>query len=76
MLYRAGFLQLQSASLLFVDSPVGTGYSYVDNEDSLTTDITQATDDLVTFLKVLLKDNPEFQVSSEIKDYLFQKLLK
>nr|CAB3495705.1 unnamed protein product [Digitaria exilis] len=54
---------LQKADLIFVDSPVGTGYSYVE-DDSLfvTTDWEQATD-AMTLLKALVKEVPTLQSS-------------
>ncbi len=32
-------MQVRAASVLFVDNPVGTGYSYTDTEDALTKDV-------------------------------------
>ena len=55
--------QLQSVSLLFVDNPVGTGYSYVDNERALTTNVTQIASDMMVLLKTVFQDKlTEFQV--------------
>lgn len=45
---------LQAANLLFLDQPVGTGYSYVDNPapgGQLTTNNTQIANDVVTLLQ-------------------------
>jgi len=45
---------LQAANLLFLDQPVGTGYSYVDNPapgGQLTTNNTQIANDVVTLLR-------------------------
>ena len=41
---------LKEASLLFIDSPVGAGFSYVDEEDAFTTTVYEVADDLVTAL--------------------------
>jgi len=51
---------VNQASVLFVDNPVGAGYSYVDNETALTTDVQQITTDLIVVLKAVLDESPEF----------------
>ncbi|PIK51605.1 putative retinoid-inducible serine carboxypeptidase-like [Apostichopus japonicus] len=63
------WLQLQKASLLFIDNPVGSGYSYVDNDDAYTTNVTGIANDLMTLLKTFLQKQPSFQAiqSGEIK---------
>ncbi|GFS45831.1 serine carboxypeptidase-like 51 [Actinidia rufa] len=54
---------LIKADLLFVDSPVGTGFSYVDDESlAVRTDEESATD-LTTLLKVLYNGNETLQKS-------------
>lgn len=40
---------VQSANVLYVDQPVGSGYSYCNDVNDLTTNLTQIVDDLVTF---------------------------
>ncbi len=55
-------IQVQSANVLFIDQPVGTGYSYVDNPTAYTTDIEEISDDLLVMLSVFLSENTEFQV--------------
>ncbi|XP_071105391.1 retinoid-inducible serine carboxypeptidase-like [Haliotis cracherodii] len=52
---------LSLASLLFVDNPVGTGFSYVDNDDAYTTDVQMIAADLLTTFQAFLKKAPEFQ---------------
>ncbi|PIK36944.1 putative retinoid-inducible serine carboxypeptidase [Apostichopus japonicus] len=52
---------LQKASLLFIDNPVGSGYSYVDNDDAYTTNVTGIANDLMTLLKTFLQKQPSFQ---------------
>lgn len=52
---------LQSASLLFVDNPVGTGFSYVTSNSSFTTDLQGICDDLLTVMKQFVKSFPEFE---------------
>jgi len=52
---------VNQSSVLFIDNPVGSGYSYVDNLDALTTDVQEITDDLIVVLKAVLEESPEFQ---------------
>ncbi|XP_038698150.1 serine carboxypeptidase-like 51 [Tripterygium wilfordii] len=53
------FTWLRKADLLFVDSPVGTGFSYVEDEDEnlLAKSDKQAATDLITLLKHVFKKN-------------------
>ena len=41
---------LKEASLIFIDSPVGAGFSYVDDESAFTTTVYEVADDLVVTL--------------------------
>ena len=50
--------------MLYVDNPVGAGYSYVDSEDALTTDVDEIALDLLTLYKEFLRANPEFKVEN------------
>lgn len=52
---------LSQGDLLFVDGPVGTGWSYVDNMNLLTTNVTQIANDLVTYFQTFTKTFPEYQ---------------
>ena len=57
-------LQLQAASLLFVDNPVGTGYSYVDKDSAYTHDVEEIADDMLVLLKTFFGGKGEpFQVN-------------
>lgn len=56
-------LQLNKANLLFLDNPVGTGFSYVTNTSALARDNKQIAKDLVVTLSSVLDTVPEFQVS-------------
>ena len=50
---------MKEGSLLFIDSPVGSGFSYVDDESAYTTTVYEVADDLVDTLgevSTLLKD--------------------
>ncbi|KAH7950254.1 hypothetical protein HPB49_021564 [Dermacentor silvarum] len=51
------------ANLLFVDNPVGAGYSYVTNETGFAVNNSQIAADLVTMISVFLAKMPEFQAS-------------
>lgn len=53
---------MKVANVLFVDNPVGTGYSYVDNDAAYTTDVTQIANDLVSLFQAFLKKHPIFEV--------------
>ena len=46
--------QLSRANLLFVDYPVGTGYSYVDNKNAYCTDLDCMVKDLMMLVKHLM----------------------
>jgi len=48
-------------NVLFIDNPVGTGFSYVDSNQAFTTNNTQIAEDLVTFTKGFLDIHPEFK---------------
>ena len=52
-----------AANVLFVDNPVGTGYSYVDDNSAFTTNVTGIARDLITLFKAFLKIHVVFQVS-------------
>ena len=56
-------MQVQAANVLFVDNPVGTGYSYCDTDDAFTTNVDGIAKDLVTLFTAFLNDLPVFQVS-------------
>ncbi|KAL3532011.1 hypothetical protein ACH5RR_005532 [Cinchona calisaya] len=54
---------LQKADLLFVDSPVGTGYSYVEDENLAVTTDEEAATDLTFLLKQLFNADNNLQKS-------------
>ncbi len=56
-------MQVRAASVLFVDNPVGTGYSYTDTEDALTKDVAMVASDMMVLLKSFFSLKTEFQVS-------------
>jgi serine carboxypeptidase 1 len=51
----------QSANLLFIDSPVGTGFSYVNSPSAYCTTDDQVGVDLVELLKSFYAKNPSYQ---------------
>lgn len=52
---------LQKAHLLFVDSPVGTGFSYIENNTLAVTSDEEAVKDLLAFVKRFLDTNRDIQ---------------
>ena len=48
------------ANILFVDNPVGTGFSYV-NTDSYVHELKEMADQMVTFLKKFFEIFPEYE---------------
>ncbi|ELK01699.1 retinoid-inducible serine carboxypeptidase [Pteropus alecto] len=61
---------LQSASLLFVDNPVGTGFSYVDKDDAYAKDLATVASDMMVLLKTFFDCHKEFQT---IPFYIFSE---
>ena len=53
---------MNEANVLFIDSPVGSGYSYVDKLSQLTTDVNQITHDLHQLVKQFMIRYPQFKV--------------
>ncbi|KAB0800564.1 hypothetical protein PPYR_06304 [Photinus pyralis] len=60
-LNRRDHTWVNDVNLLFIDNPVGTGYSYVDDKKYLTTTNKQIADDLVACLEGFYKRRPEFR---------------
>lgn len=55
------FFQAKHVNLLFIDNPVGTGFSYVDDLSLLTTDNVQIGKDMISFLTQFYKKFPKFE---------------
>ncbi|KAK2139434.1 hypothetical protein LSH36_1793g00012 [Paralvinella palmiformis] len=55
------WLQVNEVSVLFLDQPVGTGYSYVDDPQYYATDNQEVAMDMLSWIKVFLENYPEFQ---------------
>ncbi|KAM6163624.1 retinoid-inducible serine carboxypeptidase [Rhynchocyon petersi] len=58
---ESGKTQLQSASLLFVDNPVGTGFSYVNTSDAYTKNLDMVASDMMVLLKTFFDSHKDFQ---------------
>ncbi|RXN31512.1 retinoid-inducible serine carboxypeptidase [Labeo rohita] len=61
---------VSAASVLFVDNPVGTGYSYTDNDDALAKDVATVASDMMVLLKSFFSRKTEFQ---SIPFYIFSE---
>lgn len=57
-------LQLQAASVLFVDNPVGAGFSYVDDCSLFAKNLSAVVSDMMVFLREFFTCRTEFQVST------------
>ena len=55
------FTWIKTHNVLFVDNPVGTGFSYVDHKKYLTKDNKQIAKDLVELLRGFYETLPEFK---------------
>ena len=67
--------QVSVASILFIDNPVGTGYSYVTKDSAFTTDVQQIAQDLMATITAFLKQLPEFQVEAFVPQMCITVLL-
>ncbi|MGH0147862.1 UNVERIFIED_CONTAM: hypothetical protein FKN15_061101 [Acipenser sinensis] len=61
---------VQSASVLFVDNPVGTGYSYTSASDAFAKDLATVASDMMDLLKQFFQSKPEFQ---SVPFYIFSE---
>lgn len=52
---------VKEVNVLFIDNPVGTGYSYTEDDSALTTTNQQIGEDLVTCLEGFYRTHPEFR---------------
>lgn len=57
-------VQVQAASVLFVDNPVGTGFSYSEHPDGFATNVAMVASDMLVLLRHFFTERTEFQVSS------------
>ncbi|XP_048820877.1 retinoid-inducible serine carboxypeptidase [Lagopus muta] len=61
---------LQAASILFVDNPVGTGFSYVDDCSLFAKNLTTVVSDMMVFLNEFFTHRTEFQ---NVPFYIFSE---
>ncbi|XP_011809119.1 PREDICTED: retinoid-inducible serine carboxypeptidase [Colobus angolensis palliatus] len=61
---------LQAASLLFVDNPVGTGFSYVNGSGAYAKDLAMVASDMMVLLKTFFDCHKEFQT---VPFYIFSE---
>nr|XP_055114798.1 retinoid-inducible serine carboxypeptidase isoform X2 [Symphalangus syndactylus] len=61
---------LQAASLLFVDNPVGTGFSYVNGSGAYAKDLAMVASDMMVLLKTFFNCHKEFQT---VPFYIFSE---
>lgn len=60
-LNERNYTWVKDMNVLFIDSPVGSGYSYVDHPTYFTTNNTQAARDLVELMRQFYNELPEFK---------------
>jgi serine carboxypeptidase 1 len=53
-------VQLQEANLLFIDAPIGAGFSYTDRSTLYSTNIDEMSADLLTFVKIFMSKKSSF----------------
>ncbi|CAH2291846.1 retinoid-inducible serine carboxypeptidase isoform X1 [Pelobates cultripes] len=61
---------VKEASVLFVDNPVGTGFSYTTNDDAFAKDVSTVSADMIVLLKDFFNSKTEFQ---KIPFYIFSE---
>ncbi|XP_008283954.1 retinoid-inducible serine carboxypeptidase [Stegastes partitus] len=61
---------VQAASVLFVDNPVGTGFSYTDRPDGFATDVATVASDMLVLLEHFFRTKADFQ---NIPFYIFSE---
>lgn len=61
---------VNEVNLLFVDNPVGTGFSYVDNINALTVNNTEIATDFLELLKSFYNELPQFK---KVPLYIFSE---
>ncbi|KAI5436151.1 Serine carboxypeptidase-like 48, partial [Lathyrus oleraceus] len=50
----------KGSNIIFVDQPIGTGFSYSSDENDIPTDEAGVSNDLYTFLQAFFKEHPQF----------------
>lgn len=67
--------KVSAASVLFIDNPVGTGFSYVTYSSAYAVNNEQIADDLLVLLTAFLNQLPDFKVTYNI-DYEICNILQ
>ncbi|KAK7929714.1 hypothetical protein WMY93_006109 [Mugilogobius chulae] len=65
---------VQSASVLFVDNPVGTGFSYTDRDDAFATNVSTVASDMLVLLRNFFTKMEDFQVGYTVRLNRAEKL--
>uniref|UniRef100_A0A914UGU9 Serine carboxypeptidase n=1 Tax=Plectus sambesii TaxID=2011161 RepID=A0A914UGU9_9BILA len=52
---------LRQADLIFIDNPVGAGFSYVTDQSAYTKNLTGIVNDLVSWAKIFFSEHPKFR---------------
>ncbi|GAU91639.1 hypothetical protein RvY_03860 [Ramazzottius varieornatus] len=61
---------LKAANLLFIDNPVGTGFSYVTDDNAYAKTVDEIAEDLVAFFKEFFQKKPDLQ---NVPFYIFSE---
>uniref|UniRef100_A0A8C7Q4G2 Carboxypeptidase n=1 Tax=Oncorhynchus mykiss TaxID=8022 RepID=A0A8C7Q4G2_ONCMY len=61
---------VQYSSVLFVDNPVGTGFSYTDSDEAFATDVATVASDMLVLLKQFFNKEEQFQ---SVPFYIFSE---
>ncbi|CAL1589260.1 unnamed protein product [Knipowitschia caucasica] len=61
---------VQSASVLFVDNPVGTGFSFAETDEAFAKDVSTVSSDMMVLLRSFFTDRDDFQ---NIPFYIFSE---
>ncbi|KAF3845810.1 hypothetical protein F7725_002888 [Dissostichus mawsoni] len=64
------WLQVQAASVLFVDNPVGTGFSYTDRPDAFATNVATVASDMLVLLQHFFTQRADLQ---SVPFYIFSE---
>lgn len=62
-LEERSFTWVKDYNVMFIDNPVGSGFSYVDSENLLTKSNQEIADDLVEFMKQFYEQYPQFKTA-------------
>ncbi len=60
---KRAFSWVESVNVIFVDSPIGTGFSVFDNETDIPDSVEEISLDLIEMLKVFMEEHPHYRTS-------------